>query len=446
VTIEDVRTSPLELIPQQRQRDTTTATPATPPIRVLAVGINFGPEHTGIAPYTTQLCEHLADEGMHVTVFTGIPHYPSWTVGAEDKWRLRRTEKHGRLEVRRLRHYVPKKQSAIKRAWYELSFALNVAAQGLKERPDVVLAVVPSLFSAVVAKRIAAKAGVPLIVWVQDLMGNAAAQSGMSGGSKVASLVAAVEKHVLRAAEQVLVLNSHFADYVKSTGVDAGRVAIRPNWSHIAQRSTTDPATTRRRLGWATDEVIVLHTGNMGLKQNLQNVIDAARIAAASHSINVRFILMGDGSQRAGLQSAAADVPSVQFMDPAPPNEYLDILRAANALLVNEIPESIDMSLPSKLTSYFAAGRPVIASSPALGGTAAQVQSADAGIVVDPSNPEDLVLAVTHLLNNKNQAITYGNNGRVYAQRVLSANRAIADTMRVMSDVHRRHSAKQMTV
>ena len=48
--------------------------------RVLVVGINYAPEHTGIAPYTTNACSYLAEQGAEVFVLTGLPHYPQWTV------------------------------------------------------------------------------------------------------------------------------------------------------------------------------------------------------------------------------------------------------------------------------------------------------------------------------------------------------------------------------
>ncbi|MEK6442244.1 glycosyltransferase [Pseudonocardia sp. T1-2H] len=320
--VEETNPVPLDLVsarrPQQPEADQAIVGAEGRPLRVLAVGINFGPEHTGIAPYTTQLCEYLVARGASVSVLTGVPHYPGWTVDSASRWRLRRVEKRDRFEVRRLRHYVPRKQTAVRRALYEFSFALQVALQRPQERPDVVLAVVPSLLSAVVAQRIAARAGVPLVVWVQDLMGRAAAQSGIEGGARVARIVGSVEKWVLQRADEVLVLNSHFADYVQSIGVDAGRLTLRPNWTHVATPSGTDREQTRARLGWSPDETVVLHTGNMGLKQGLENVIAAARLAGDLGNKNVRFVLMGDGSQREALQQDAEGVAAVAFLPPAP--------------------------------------------------------------------------------------------------------------------------------
>lgn len=434
MSIDDVRLQPTTvdvqaLIPVPRQaepdKDLTTAGREGRPLRVLAVGINFGPEHTGIAPYTTQLCEHLAERGAEVTVFTGVPHYPSWTVDRRDRFRLRRRETHGNLEVLRLRHYVPRRQSALKRGLYELTFALNVALQRSGERPDVVLAVVPSLFSAVVAQRIASRAGVRLIVWVQDVMGRAAAQSGMSGGGKVARAVEVVESWVLNRADEVLVLNSHFAEYVGEAGVAPEHVTLRPNWSHVPTPAGTNRDEIRRRHGWRDGETVVLHTGNMGLKQALENVVAAGRVVDDTARGAVRFVLMGDGSQRAFLEADAQGVEAVQFLPPAPSEEYADVLAAADMLLVNERATSIDMSLPSKLTSYLRAGRPVVAASPRSGGTAAEVLRSGGGIVVAPEDPAELVREIMDLAADPLSMELFGDTGQKYARSHLTADAAL---------------------
>jgi colanic acid biosynthesis glycosyl transferase WcaI len=346
VTNDDVRTirdpqghessDPPPSDQQHAEPDAPLVGPHGGPLRVLMVSIYLAPDHTGIAPYSTQLSEYLVERGASVSVFTGVPHYPAWKVDPRYRFWLRRTENRSGLEVRRLRHYVPRKQIALRRAVYELTFALQVALQRPKERPDIVLAVVPSLLSAVVAQRIAARYRVRLVVWMQDLMGQAAAQCGMEGGGKVARVVAAIEQVVLQRADQVLVLNSHFAKYLESIGVNPAKVTIRPNWSHVAEPSGLERGRIRARFGWRPEETIVLHTGNMGLKQDLGNVIEAARLADQRGLRDIRFVLMGDGSQRGKLQRQARGVAAVNFRPPAACAEYSDVLAAADILLVNE--------------------------------------------------------------------------------------------------------------
>src|SRR6185369_7054968 len=104
--------------------------------------------------------------------------------------------------------------------------------------------------------------------------------------------------------------------------------------------STGDVRAIRRGLGWPDGVTIALHSGNMGLKQDLGNIISAARLTAARD--DVRFVLMGDGSQRRTLESAAQGLPNVQFGELVPDDIYLDVLRAADVLLLNERPSVMD--------------------------------------------------------------------------------------------------------
>lgn len=400
--------------------------PAVAGKRVLVVGINYAPEHTGIAPYTTQACEHLQREGADVLVLAGVPHYPHWSVPADYQGRLRVDEvRRDGVHVRRLRHVVPSQQTAVKRAAYEASFGAHVLAQRLPWVPEIVLAVVPSLLGAAAAARIARRHGARLVVWVQDLMGPAAAQSGIAGGGRVAAVTSRLEGRVLRQADSVLVLNEDFAAYVRSLGVDSQRIAVRPNWTHVAA-PRGDRAGTRRRLGWTHDQVVVLHSGNMGLKQCLDNVVSAARLAA-TEAPHVRFVLMGDGSQRHELQGRGEDVANLQFLPPADDASFPDHLAAADVLLVNERAGAVNMSLPSKLTSYFQAAVPVIAAVPEAGGTSREVRDSGAGLVVEPENPRALLTAVADIQSDRESMSRMRKAGSAYARGHLSSAPALQE-------------------
>ncbi|MFN0282228.1 MAG: glycosyltransferase, partial [Kineosporiaceae bacterium] len=148
--------------------------PALAGRHVVVVGINYAPEPTGIAPYTTGMAEHLAASARSVTVLTGVPHYPNWRVPPAYRWMLRcreesRLPNDTGLLVHRMRHYVPSRQNALTRAGYEVSFLANAATKRLRNRPDLVIAVTPSLGGAVAAVPMARRHGAKLVVVVQDL-------------------------------------------------------------------------------------------------------------------------------------------------------------------------------------------------------------------------------------------------------------------------------------
>ena len=81
-------------------------------MRILAIGINYAPERTSVAPFTTGLCEHLVSHGNEVTVVTAFPYYPEWRVWDDYRGSLYRREMIHGVEVRRVANFVPASFSA----------------------------------------------------------------------------------------------------------------------------------------------------------------------------------------------------------------------------------------------------------------------------------------------------------------------------------------------
>ncbi|EST37292.1 hypothetical protein N566_13820, partial [Streptomycetaceae bacterium MP113-05] len=219
---------------------------------------------------------------------------------------------------------------------------------------------------------------------------------------------------VLRGATLIGVIHETFVERVAAMGVPRDRVRLVPNWSHVAA-PTTPRHDTRRRLGWAEDRTVVLHSGNMGLKQGLEVLTDAARQAP-----DVLFVLMGDGNQRDLLRTRAAGLPNVEFRPPADAADFADVLAAADVLAVTQRASVLDMSVPSKLTSYFVAGRPVVASVASGGGTAEEVRRSGAGELVPPEDPAALLRAVRAFAADPAGAEAMGAQGPAYVSTRLT--------------------------
>ena len=380
--------------------------------RVLVVGINYAPETTGIAPYTTAVAEHLAALGAQVTAVTGMPHYPQWRVAPEYRKALLRQESVNGVRLRRAGHYVPAEQDALKRGAFEASWLPLGALQSLRSPADAVVAVSPSLGALPLARLVAARRKVPWAAVVQDLMGNAAANGGLRGGGRVASLVGAIERRALQSADLVGVISEGFADAVHRMGVDPGRTRLLPNWSHVTP-STATREQARAALGWDRDVFSVVHTGNMGAKQGLDNVVRAAQ-EADRRGAAVEFVLVGDGNQRAALQEMGAGVRSLRFVDPVDSASYPLVLAAADVLLVNERADMLEMSLPSKLTSYFAAGRAVLGAVPERGWTSAVLDASTAAVRVPSEAPDQLLDAALDLAGDDERRNLLGKAASEY--------------------------------
>lgn len=388
----------------------------------LIIGLHYAPEMSGNAPYTTRLATGLRRRGLQVGVMTGYPHYPEWEIReGYSGWSLR--EEIDGVRVRRLRHHVPKALNSVSRLHLELSFGLR-AVLARWGRPNVVLAVSPALFATALVVLRARLTRVPVGVWIQDLYSRGLAET--QGGSKRSvGAMKLVEAAVLRAASGVTVIHERFRRYVvDELGVPAERVQVIRNWTHVLVLDTLDRAAVRERLGWGSDEVIALHAGNMGTKQNLENVIDAAAEAARTGS-PVRFVLLGHGNQRAALERHAQGVKNVIFLDSLPDAEFSAALRSADVLLVNELPGVREMSVPSKLTSYFAAGVPVVAATELDSATAEEIRASRAGVVVPSGDPAGLLRAVEGVAVDRANSAEMAAAGPEYVDAVLSEDVAI---------------------
>jgi glycosyltransferase involved in cell wall biosynthesis len=216
-----------------------------------------------------------------------------------------------------------------------------------------------------------------------------------------------------------------FVPYLRSLGITDDQLVDLPNWT-LHAGSTSNRAEARRRLGWG-DEQVVLHAGNMGLKQGLEQVVVAAR-AAVSSAPRVRFILLGEGSQRAALESASQDLANVQFLPTQSADDYAQALVAADVLLLSERGTSVDMSLPSKLTAYCAAGRPIVAAVREGGATWTEVERIGAGLLVPAGDPTALLAALANLAADPKLAAELGARGLAYAEATYSEEVAMTRT------------------
>ena len=163
----------------------------------------------------------------------------------------------------------------------------------------------------------------------------------------------------------------------------------------------------------------------MGAKQGLENVVEAARLADAA-SLPIRFVLLGAGNRRAALAERAKGIERIQFLDPLPDGQFETALAAADLLVLNERPEVAEMCVPSKLTSYFASGRPVVAATSERGAASREITASGAGLRVSPGDPSALLDAALAMGMDVEAAAVMGRRGTTYAQATLSEDAARA--------------------
>jgi colanic acid biosynthesis glycosyl transferase WcaI len=390
-------------------------------LSVTVLGINYSPEPCGIAPYTTGLCRGLASRGHRVNVVTGMPHYPEWRVPAGYRWKWTSMETMDGVSLKRVRHSVPKTSSNLRRLLMEATFGVRGAGSRW-HHPDVVICITPALISTAaecLRRRVSIGHSPVLGVWVQDLYAVGLSET-QDPGSVAAKLAGRLESWVMREADGIVVAHNRFrTQLAQNPQVDPAKITTIRNWTHVQSSGASDRYASRGRFGWADNETVVLHAGSMGVKQGLENVVHAAQIADRD-KLNLRFVLMGDGSQRCTLEAMARQTTRLEIRDPLPEGDFVAALKAADILLVNEKPGVAEMSIPSKLTSYFQSGTPVLAATSPESNAALEIRDSKAGIVVDGGDPACLVQAAASLGRDANLRKELGANGIEYAAAQLS--------------------------
>ncbi|MCV7220890.1 glycosyltransferase family 4 protein [Mycolicibacterium elephantis] len=402
--------------------------------RISILSLHYPPDATGVAPYAGALAAGLSRRAHRVTAYVAHPFYPEWKIRpGYGQWKT--TENIAGVTVHRLRHYVPRPPRGMRRVLSELSLGVRLFFRNVSSA-SVAVAVSPALFAtALVVLRLRLTPWRPrLVVWVQDIYTLGMVETKEGGGVAV-TITKLVERFVLRSADRVVAIHPRFADYLsQDVGIERDRITVIRNWTHLEPAPEVSKADARARLSWPTDTLLAVHTGNMGAKQGLENVVEAARLADEKQA-PIKFVLVGDGGERARLEQLARGIRRIEFIDPLSEADYRSALAAADCLLVNELPGVATMAVPSKLTSYFDAARPIVAATDPNGITAGEIEESRAGVVVPSGDPQMLLDTALTLLDDGDKAERYGAAGRRYRMEVLNADAAIEAFCRVIDEV-----------
>lgn len=409
-------------------------------MKILLYGINFAPELTGIGKYTGEMAAWLAARGHQVRVITAPPYYPAWQVSPGYSASRYTTEQWQGVTVLRTPLWVPAQPGGAKRLLHLASFALGSLPVLLRQwfwRPDVVWVVEPPLFCAPAAALLARLVGGKAWLHIQDYEVDAAFDLGLLKGAALRRSVVAAEGWLMRRFHRVSTISGRMLGRAQAKGVDAARLVSFPNWVDIsAIQPLRGPSPYRAELGIAADAVVALYSGNMGGKQGLEILAEAARLLGTSNKgvqaaqgaesgPPVQFVLCGNGAGRADLVARCQGLANVLFLDLQPMERLGDLLGLADIHLLPQRADAADLVMPSKLTGMLASGRAVVATAhphTELGRVVAQ----HCGVVVPPEDAAALAQAIRTLAADAPRRAQLGTSARAYALAELDRDAVLA--------------------
>ncbi|RKF20659.1 colanic acid biosynthesis glycosyltransferase WcaI [Altericroceibacterium spongiae] len=370
-------------------------------MKLAFLSLNYAPEQIGIGPYSCMTAEMLAAAGHEVSVICGKPYYPEWRIAESYRPGFYTTRREAGVRVTRCPHYVPARPGGVKRLLHHFTFALSAFCallyQTARQRPDVILATAPSLIAALGGRVVAGLCGARFWLHVQDFELEAAQAAGvLSKGFPGNRLVGMAESHFFRSADIVSSISPQMCQRLADKGVAQERIVEFPNW---AEDDTIRPLSrnTDLRREWSLgDRTVVLYSGNIGRKQGLNIVLEAAR--DLQHRQDLIFVICGEGPERTELERQAVGLDHC-LIKPLQSRERLgELLATADIFILPQLADAADLVLPSKLPNMMAAGRPVIATTEP--GTGVYDEIRNVGIATRPGDPVALARAIERLADN----------------------------------------------
>lgn len=394
-------------------------------MNVLILGLNYAPEPVGIGPYTTGMAESLAEAGHCVSVVCAKPYYPYWHVEPEFRGIRARRGTEGGARVIRLPIYVPRVPSGLRRLLHHASFAAGalpaLLAEARRQRPDVVIAIAPSLLSAASARIVARLLRAKLWLHVQDFEVDAALATGLLvQGGALSKAARAFENWSLEA-DRISTISPQMCARLSDRGIASDKIVEFRNWATLEDNLPCPPRCGYRQE-WAIDRPhVAVYSGAIANKQGIELIVAAAR--RLQHRSDLAFVVCGDGPERARLAAAAAGLDNIQFR-PLQPRERLgELLALASVHLLPQIAGAADLLLPSKLTNMLASGRPIVATARLGTGIAQEVEGC--GLVVPPGDAAQFARAIERLVDDRTLRASMGAMARRRAEERWSRSRIL---------------------
>lgn len=395
-------------------------------MRILIVSQYFWPENFRV----NDLTEELERRGHEVTVLTGQPNYPEGRILPAYRADRRAFARFGKTPVLRV-PVIPRGQSSLWLMLNYLSFAISASVLGmwkLRGRSFDAIFVfqtspITAAFPAILLRRLKRA---PMLMWILDLWPDTLSAIGVVKSPRILGLIGMLVRFVYRRCDRILVQSRAFTDKVATLAGGAERIRYFPGWAEaIFDDGDVLPEPAAELLPYR-DDFKILFAGNIGEAQDFPAILNA--VAALRDIPRLRWIIVGDGRAAAQVRDEIARrglQENIVLLGRFPIERMPSFFMEADALLVTLRKEPIwSMTIPGKIQSYLAAGKPILAM---LDGAGAQVvDEAGAGFVAPAGDGHALAMQVQRMMDAKSSArATMGTAGVRYGQQEFDRQRLV---------------------
>lgn len=259
-------------------------------------------------------------------------------------------------------------------------------------------------YSSWMAVRAAKKRGMQVVAMLQDVWPDNAVQSGLiREGSLLYKFFEHFQRYVYKRADRLICISDDMKDFLVSKGVPAERITVIYNWGYTDQTVDIPRQENRflKEFALDPDMFYAVYAGNIGRMQNVEIVVEAAKLLQARQDI--RFLIIGGGARLDAIGALAESygLGNVQFLPMQPSELAVHIYSAAGVNLIPLVKNGTRSALPSKTGVVLSCGRPAVFTFGADSGFARLLAETGAGYSVDPEDAEALAHRIDELSRQK---------------------------------------------
>ncbi len=388
VPTESVRESDFFEATSERERPVESKIPVGR-TRVLFLNRSFWPDREATGQFLTELCDDLSTD-HEVTIVAG-PSYHTKD-GNLGGFRLWSRERRGKVTVIRTSGTRFSKSNLAGRLVNLGTYYLLAAIVAYRlPRPDVIVAETDPPLLGALAAVLKRRWGCRLVYNVRDLYPDIAEVTGGVRSPFLLELLRRGNDYAYERADLIVTLGHDMARRIVDKGVPKEKVVVVPDWVDCGRIRPLESNPFRRIFG---NKFVVMYSGNIGLSQQLEGVLEAAD--RMRDDDRILFAIVGEGARKNWLQerARAMGLNNVRFMPYQPLEQLGESLNAADLHLIPLAPGAAGCLVPSKIYGILAAGRPFIAMMED-SAEVAQIARDDAvGFVVRPGDVDALVGAI----------------------------------------------------
>jgi colanic acid biosynthesis glycosyl transferase WcaI len=377
-----------------------------------------------------QLACRLAGAGHEVTVVAPFPSRPEGRLHEGYYRSLRKIEVNGngyRL-IRCATWLIGQRRRTIDRLLENFTFGLSATWAAWREaRPNAMIVETWPLFGVTFPALLARWWRIPFLYYVKDVYPEAAEMTAfISDNGLVARFCRFWDRRLCMASRKVIVISESMRDLMAhSRGLSNDRFAVIPDWID-PEEFVPQPIDNswRREQNIPNGTFVAMFGGTLGHVSGVEILVEVARLLRERREISI--VCIGEGIRKREMidQSCSLGLKNICFLPFQPRERIAEVQGAANVTVLTMRPGYSDASIPSKLISYLAAGRPVVCAAPGGSAVSRIVSQSGAGVVVNPGDPTALARAISDLFHCPADTERMGRAARAYFEGHFTLDRA----------------------